>query len=133
MQIWLRNTAFFFANFRICDLWTGTRRKFADLQFAVNHYKFVDLQFADWHTSEICKFAMRNGTKNLRVCDLKTIQKISMPTFGLYRDRIGDIQEQAHTFLRVAWKTIFVMARTIKKTPFSVYQLKLFPQKLTQF
>jgi hypothetical protein len=38
-------TAFFLANLRIC----GSR---------INHYKFADLKFSDWHTSEICRFAI---------------------------------------------------------------------------
>ncbi len=43
-----RNTAVFLENLQICDL-------------QVNHYKFfkiADLRFADWHTSEICGFAI---------------------------------------------------------------------------
>ncbi len=39
------------AKLRICDLRTGIPRKFVDLR--INHYKF-----ADWHTSEICGFAI---------------------------------------------------------------------------
>jgi hypothetical protein len=46
MLIWIRNTAFFLANMRICDLQTGTSKKFADLR-------------------------LRNEPKNLRICDLR--------------------------------------------------------------
>jgi hypothetical protein len=48
MRNWIKNTADSLANLQICDL-------------QVNHYKFVkiaDLRFADWHTSEICGFAI---------------------------------------------------------------------------
>jgi hypothetical protein len=34
MRIWIRNTAFFLANLRTCDLRPKTPRKFADLRFA---------------------------------------------------------------------------------------------------
>jgi hypothetical protein len=34
MWIWIRNTVFFLANLRICDLRTGTPRKFSDFRFA---------------------------------------------------------------------------------------------------
>ncbi len=51
MRIWIRNTAFFHANLRICDLRTGTLSKLADLRFA------------DWHTSEICGFEICGLTK----------------------------------------------------------------------
>ncbi len=69
MGIWIRNTAFFYANSQICDLRTGTPMKFADLQFADCDTKeicgfticgsiitdFADLRFVDWHNSEICR------------------------------------------------------------------------------
>ncbi len=60
MRIWIRNTAFFFANFQNCDLLTGKPRIFVNLRMQINTYKFefADLRFADWHTLEICRFAI---------------------------------------------------------------------------
>jgi hypothetical protein len=57
MRLWIRNTAFFLAILRICELRTGTPSKFADLR--INHYQFADLR-------------LRNEPKNLRICDLQT-------------------------------------------------------------
>jgi hypothetical protein len=56
MRIWIRNTAFSLANFRIFELRIGTPRRFAD--FRIKLYKFADLRLSDWHTSEICIFAI---------------------------------------------------------------------------
>jgi hypothetical protein len=53
--IWIRNTAFFLANLRIC----GPRHQ-GNLQ--INHSKFVD-----WHTSEIYGFATAL-LKNQKFC-----------------------------------------------------------------
>jgi hypothetical protein len=50
MQIWIRNTLFL-ATLRICDLRTGTPKKFADLR-------------------------LRNELKNLRICDLRNKKQV---------------------------------------------------------
>jgi hypothetical protein len=50
MRIWIRTSAFFLANLRICDSLTGTPHKFADL-------------------------LLRNEPKNLQILDLGTNKK----------------------------------------------------------
>jgi hypothetical protein len=79
MRIWIRNTAFFLANLQICDLRTGTPRKFADLRFDEYPSKFSDLRTGT--PQQLADFRLRNEPKNLRICDLRAIKKISMPTF----------------------------------------------------
>jgi hypothetical protein len=73
MRIWVRNTAIFLENLRICDLGTGTLNNLRVCNVQINHYKFVDLRFADWHT-----LALQIEPKNLGICGLT--QKICVPT-----------------------------------------------------
>jgi hypothetical protein len=42
--------------FAICGLGQQGNLWFCYLR--INHYKFSDLRFADWHTSEMCRFAL---------------------------------------------------------------------------
>jgi hypothetical protein len=53
MRIWIRNTACFLANLHTCQCGLGQ----GNLWFCDLH-KFSDLRFADWHTSEMCRFAL---------------------------------------------------------------------------
>ncbi len=56
MRIWIKNTAVFLVNLRICDL-------------QVNHYKFVKFAICDMRTGTLQKFAdlrLLNEPKNLR-------------------------------------------------------------------
>ncbi len=55
--------------FAICGLGHQVNLRIWDLRN--NYYKFSDLRFADWHTSEICGFA---------ICGLTT--KICVLTFA---------------------------------------------------
>ncbi len=58
MRIWIRNIAFFslqICGFAICGL---GHRGLRICSLGINYYKFVDLRFANWHTSEICGFAI---------------------------------------------------------------------------
>ncbi len=64
MRIWIRNNPFadwntkeicgfviwglIITNYRICDLLTGTPKKFADLQLQNEPQEFADFQFADY-------------------------------------------------------------------------------------
>ncbi len=58
MWIWIKNTAFLFANLRMCNFWTGTPKKFADLRFADQ-------------SLQICGFAIQGlaHIRSLRICD----------------------------------------------------------------
>jgi hypothetical protein len=46
-------TLFFFANLGFCGLRTGYKGNLQIWDLHISHYKF-----ADWHTSEICGFAI---------------------------------------------------------------------------
>jgi hypothetical protein len=79
MRIWIRNTALFLAI--ICGVGHQGNLWICDLR--INHYKFANLRFVDHNTPQ--KFAdlrLRNELKKLRICDLRTNQKICMPTFA---------------------------------------------------
>jgi hypothetical protein len=58
MRIWIKNTAFFvqIIGFAIGGLGHQVNLRIWDLR--INQYKLSDLRFADWHTSEICDFAI---------------------------------------------------------------------------
>jgi hypothetical protein len=41
-----------------CNLQTGQQGNLRICDMRINQYKFANLRFADWHTSEICGFAI---------------------------------------------------------------------------
>jgi hypothetical protein len=56
-----------YEDLRFADL--GHQGNFRISNLPINHCKyFADFRFADWHTSEICEFALRHEPKNLRIC-----------------------------------------------------------------
>ncbi len=74
MRIWIRNTAFFLANLRVCELRTGTPGKFC--KFAICGLISTNLRICDFRTGTPKKCAylrLRNEPKNLRIaiCGLK--------------------------------------------------------------
>jgi hypothetical protein len=75
MRIWSRNTEFFLANLRMCDLRTGIQRKSVDLW--INHY---NLRTCDCRMSpRICGFLICGVTK-----------KVFVPTFSSHTRDIRD-------------------------------------------
>jgi hypothetical protein len=70
MRVRIRNAPFPLQiwRFAICRLGHQECLRIYDLR--ITHYKFADLRFADWHTSEICGFA---------ICGQK---KFCVPTFA---------------------------------------------------
>jgi hypothetical protein len=78
--------SFFPCRSRICDLRTGTQRKFADLRFADWHtsdicgfaivecaQEFLNLRLGDWDTKKICGFAICGlaHLRHLQICDCR--------------------------------------------------------------
>jgi len=80
MRLWIRNTAYFLENFRICDLGLRHQGKLRICDLQINNNKFAmstSKKFAD--------FRLQNEPKNLRICDLRTNENNvrECPTFVL--------------------------------------------------
>ncbi len=57
MQIWIRNIlSLHIYGVAICGLRHQGNLRICDLR--INDYKLADFRFPDWHTSEICRFAI---------------------------------------------------------------------------
>ncbi len=120
MWIWVRNTAFFLANLRICDLWTGTQMKFAICGLLITSLRIWDLR-----TGAPQKFAdlqLRNEPKNLWICSLRTNKKICVPTFVYSTYKFsGPDNELWRRGRRTPWRSRklgpSLLPSTVRRTP----------------
>jgi hypothetical protein len=80
LRIWIRNTAFFKAKLRICDLRTGTARKLGDSRFAEYSLRICDLQLPLLRNMRCCDCGM---SQRIAICELT--KKNCVPTFNGYK------------------------------------------------